>query len=173
MFDEPSITTRDAQPYVAIVTAVTMEGFDVVEGLTDEVVTWIGARGAVPAGSPLVRIVTSDMSGELDIEVGVPVNDPPPGDDRFVIGSIPRGLYVTLIYTATTTCRRISNYRRGPRVRAWRGKSIAAAASKDGAVDSKSSVLIFRARASRSSSSRTKYPRAPRRDKSSARVVMT
>src|SRR5665213_3410426 len=79
MFDEPSISPRDAQACGAIGAAVTVEGFDVVEGLTDEVVTWIGARGAVPAGSPLVRIVTSDMSGELDIEVGVPVNDPPPG----------------------------------------------------------------------------------------------
>lgn len=100
MFDEPSITTRDAQPYVAIVTAVTMDGFDVVEGLTDEVFAWIEAHGAVPAGSPFVRIVTSDMSAELDIEVGVPLDDPPVGDDRFIIGAIPRGSYVTLIYTA-------------------------------------------------------------------------
>src|ERR1035438_4984588 len=98
MFEDPSITTRDAQSYVAIVTAVTMDGFDVVEGLTDEVFAWIGAQGAVPSGSPFVRIVTSDMSAELDIEVGVPVDDPPSGDDRFVIGSIPRGTYVTLIY---------------------------------------------------------------------------
>jgi hypothetical protein len=32
MFDDPSITDRKAQPYVAIKTAVTMDGFDVVEG---------------------------------------------------------------------------------------------------------------------------------------------
>jgi effector-binding domain-containing protein len=99
MFDEPSITARESQSYVAIVTAVTMDGFDVVEALTGEVFAWIGAHGAAPSGPPFVRIVTSDMSGELDIEVGVPLDDPPAGDDRFVIGSIPRGTYVTLIYT--------------------------------------------------------------------------
>jgi effector-binding domain-containing protein len=99
MFDDPSITDRKAQPYVAIKTAVTMDGFDVVEGLTDQVFAWIEAKGAVPAGSPFVRIVTSDMSAELDIEVGVPIDDPPSGDDRFVIGSIPSGSYVTLIYS--------------------------------------------------------------------------
>lgn len=101
MFEQPTITTRFAQPYVAIATAVTMEGFGVVEGLTDEVFAWIETHGAVRAGSPFVRIVTSDMSAELDIEVGVPVNDPPSRDDRFLIGSIPSGSYVTLLYRAT------------------------------------------------------------------------
>jgi effector-binding domain-containing protein len=99
-FEAPSITSRDAQPYVAIVTAVTMEGFDVVDGLTDEVFAWLEQHGVAPSGSPLQRIVTSDMTGELDIEVGVPVNEPPPGDDRFVIRTIPAGSYVTLVYAA-------------------------------------------------------------------------
>jgi effector-binding domain-containing protein len=98
--EQPSITNRERQPYVAIVTAVTMEGFDVVEGLTNEVFAWLEQHDATPSGSPLLRIVTSDMTAELDIEVGVPVDDPPPGDDRFVDRVIPAGSYVTLIYTA-------------------------------------------------------------------------
>jgi effector-binding domain-containing protein len=100
MLDPPSITTRDAQPYVAIATAVPIDGFGVVEALTDEVFAWIEQRGAVASGSPFVRIVTSDMTAELDIEVGVPVDEAPTGDDRFVIGSIPAGSYVRLIYSA-------------------------------------------------------------------------
>jgi hypothetical protein len=101
MPEEPSVTKRDAQPYVAIATAVTMEGFDVVEGLTDEVFAWLQTNGVATSGSPFVRIVTSDMSAELDIEVGLLVDTPPAGDERFIVGSIPGGSYVTLFYSPT------------------------------------------------------------------------
>jgi hypothetical protein len=37
----PTIGPRNNQPYVAIATAVTMERFDVVEGLADEVFAWL------------------------------------------------------------------------------------------------------------------------------------
>src|SRR5271163_2639182 len=93
-----AVVQREAEPCVAVATKVTMEGFGVVEALTDEVSTWLAQHDAVPSGSPFVRIVTSDMSAELDIEVGLPVHDPPDGDDRFTIGSIPGGSYVRLLY---------------------------------------------------------------------------
>jgi hypothetical protein len=100
MSEQPALTRREAQPYVAIATAVTMEGFGVVESLTDEVFTWMEQHGVVRSGWPFVRIVTSDMTAELDIEVGVTVDSASSSDDRFLVGSIPAGTYVTLFYSA-------------------------------------------------------------------------
>jgi hypothetical protein len=100
MTEQPALTRRETQPYVAIATSVTIDGFDVVEGLTDEVFAWMEEHGAVRAGSPFVRIVTSDMEAELDIEVGVPVDSASSRDERVLVGSVPAGSYVTLFYTA-------------------------------------------------------------------------
>lgn len=102
MSEQPSVVRREAQPYVAIATAVTMEGFDVVDALTDEVVEWLEANGVAASGSPLVRVVTSDMSAELDIEVGLTVENPPVGDGHFLVGSVPAGSYVRLLYSPVT-----------------------------------------------------------------------
>jgi hypothetical protein len=100
MSEQPVLTRRQAQPYVAIAAAVTMEGFDVVEGLTDEVFAWMEQHGVVRAGTPFTRFVTTDMSAELDIEVGVPVDSATSNDARFLVGAIPAGTYVTLFYSA-------------------------------------------------------------------------
>jgi hypothetical protein len=100
MSEQPALTRRDAQPYVAIATAVTIDGFDDVEGLTDEMFAWMEQHGVVRSGWPFVRIVTSDMTAELDIEVGVPVDSASSSDDRFLVGAVPAGTYVTLFYTA-------------------------------------------------------------------------
>jgi hypothetical protein len=116
MFEVPTLTHREAKPYVAIATAVTMEGFDVVEGLTDEVFAWMEQHGVVRSGPPFVRIVTSDMSAELDIEVGVPVDSASSRDERFLVGSIPAGTYVTLFYSPKDDH---DHYRANVDVQAW------------------------------------------------------
>jgi effector-binding domain-containing protein len=100
MPEQPALMRREAQTYVALATAVTMEGFRVVESLTEEVFAWMEQHGVVRAGAPFVRFVTTDMSAELDIEVGVPVDSATSGDERFLVGSIPAGTYVTLFYGA-------------------------------------------------------------------------
>jgi hypothetical protein len=66
MSEVPTIGPRNNQPCVATTTSVTMEGFDVVEGLTDEVFAWLERQGVAPSGPPFVRIVTGDMTAELD-----------------------------------------------------------------------------------------------------------
>ena len=116
VFDQPTIATRERQAYLAVATKVTMEGFDVVEGLTDEVFAWLSHQGVAPSGPPFVRIVTSDMTAELDIEVGVLVDDPPAGDDRFIIGAVPAGSYATLIYSLTDEN---DHYQSNVEIRAW------------------------------------------------------
>jgi hypothetical protein len=69
MREVPTIGPRNNQPYVAIATAVTMEGFDGVEGLADEVFAWLERQGVAPSGPPFVRIVTNDMTAELNREL--------------------------------------------------------------------------------------------------------
>lgn len=99
MIEEPSIGHRESQQFVAIATAATMEEFDVVGPLHHEVYGWLEQRSAAPSGPSFVRILTSDMTAKLDIEVGVMVDGPLTGDDRVVVGSIPEGEYITLFYT--------------------------------------------------------------------------
>ena len=53
VFDQPTIATRERQAYLAVATKVTMEGFDVVEGLTDEVFAWLSHHGVAPSGPPV------------------------------------------------------------------------------------------------------------------------
>ena len=99
-------------------------------------------HGVVRSGWPFVRIVTSDMSAELDIEVGVPVDSASSSDERFLVGlDSRRHLRHALLHAPrmiTTTTRRTSTCRRGPRTKVWRGTSIAAAASTCGSGDSSS-----------------------------------
>ena len=99
MIEPPFRHIRGTQRYVAIASAVTMDEFDAVGSLVAEVYAWLERQGAVPAGPTFVRILTSDMTTTLDIEVGVLVDPALNGDDRIVAGSIPSGSYVTLFYT--------------------------------------------------------------------------
>ena len=124
MSEQPAVVRREAQPYVAIATAVTMEGFDVVDALTDEVVEWLEANGVAASGSPLVRIVTSDMSAELDIEVGLTVESPPVGDGHFLVGSVPAGSYVRLLYNPATEHDHYRGERRTASVGRERGPGV-------------------------------------------------
>lgn len=99
MIEQPFSNTRGHQPYVGIATAVTMDEFAIVGSLAGEVFGWLASQGVAPAGPSFVRIVTSDMTAKLDIEVGVPLSEPLTGDARITPGSIPAGSYVTLFYT--------------------------------------------------------------------------
>jgi effector-binding domain-containing protein len=100
MNEQPSIGKREAQQFAAIATALTMDEFDVVDGLHAEVYGWLADHGATPSGPSFVRILTSDMEAKLDIEVGVLTDDEVTGDERVVVGSVPSGSYVTLFYKA-------------------------------------------------------------------------
>ncbi len=99
VIEQPFRNIRGTQRYVAIAAAVTMDEFAIVGGLTGEVYAWLERQGVVRAGPSFVRILTSDMTAQLDIEVGVVVDRPLNGDERVVAGSIPSGSYVTLFYT--------------------------------------------------------------------------
>jgi effector-binding domain-containing protein len=100
MVAEPQVAERTAQPYVSIQAFVTMQDLGtVLPGLHPEVFGWLGARGIAPAGAPFWKYNVVDMERQLEVEVGVPVADPAPGDDRVRAGVLPPGRYATLRYT--------------------------------------------------------------------------
>jgi effector-binding domain-containing protein len=99
MFEEPSIEQRDEQPYVALSTSITMQGYGVIGPMFGELFAWLGERGIAPAGPPFIRYLVIDMENLLDIEVAIPVAVLPPTDDRVGTGTLPAGSYVTLTYS--------------------------------------------------------------------------
>lgn len=70
---EPRIDYRAEKPYMGIRTQVPMKGmFKVVDKLRREMFVWLKQHRVFPAGPPFLRYHVIDMSGEMDIEVGVP-----------------------------------------------------------------------------------------------------
>ena len=98
MSEEPEITERPAQPYVAIAASVTMADLGtVVPPLNGEVFGWLAARGIAQAGPPFWRYTVVDMARNLEVEAGVAVASPVTGDDgRVLAGVLPAGRYVTM-----------------------------------------------------------------------------
>jgi effector-binding domain-containing protein len=100
MLTEPKIERRAEQHYVGIRSHVAMsEIATVLPPLISEVFAWLGQRHVTPAGPPFFRYRVVDMSGRLDIDVGVPVATSVPGDHRVIADTLPGGLYATVIYT--------------------------------------------------------------------------
>jgi effector-binding domain-containing protein len=100
MWSEPKVVERQPQPYVAIKVLVTMQEISqVVPPLNGEVFGWLADHGATPSGPPFWKYNVIDMERDLEIEAGVAVEQPVPGDDRVLAGTLPGGSYATLVHT--------------------------------------------------------------------------
>ena len=96
---EPRIDYRAEKPYMGIRAQVPMKGwFKVVDKLRREMFVWLKQHRVSPAGPPFLRYHVSDMSGEMDIEVGIPVATALPGDGRVSAAVLPEGRYASVIY---------------------------------------------------------------------------
>jgi effector-binding domain-containing protein len=99
---EPRIDQRSEQPYMGIRAQVPMRGMSAaVTKLFKELNSWEKQRGIQPAGPPFLRYHVIDMAGEMDIEVGVPIAGPLPGDSRVSCSTLPAGRYASLIYSGS------------------------------------------------------------------------
>jgi effector-binding domain-containing protein len=99
---QPRIDARTEQPYMGIRTQTPMKGMSKVVGkLFKEIGAWAKQRGLQPAGPPFLRYYVIDMAGEMDIEVGIPVEAPLPGDGRVAASTLPAGRYASLIYAGS------------------------------------------------------------------------
>lgn len=100
MLTEPKLQSREKQPYVGIRSQVSMHQVGTtLPPLIGEVFTWLGARGASPAGPPFFRYRVIDMANLLVVDVGVPVTVALEGDQRVVADILPAGLYASVVHT--------------------------------------------------------------------------
>ena len=100
--DPPEIVHREAQPYVAVQRAVTMDTFEKVADRVPELIGWLLQRGIEPAGAPFLRYLVIDMERELLVEAGVPVPGDVPGDvddgGEVAAKVLPEGRYVVVTH---------------------------------------------------------------------------
>jgi len=99
MTEAPRIEQREAQPYAAIRTRVTMAQIpEACPPLIGQVAEWLGSRGLSPSGPPFFRYAAFEGEHEV-IDVGFPMaRAPEVGDGRVTIGVFPAGRYLSLRY---------------------------------------------------------------------------
>jgi effector-binding domain-containing protein len=93
---QAQVVQRDAQAYVAIREAVTMETISEIADRIPEVFGWLGARGVEPTGAPFLKYNVIDMGRRLEIEAGVPVAAEVAGEGDVLAGVLPAGRYATV-----------------------------------------------------------------------------
>jgi effector-binding domain-containing protein len=98
MTSEPRIVERGAQRYVSITTRATMDRFSEIADALPELFGWLDEHGIAPVGAPFFRYNSIDMTGLMEVEAGVPVAEPHPGDERVGPGQLPAGRYATAMY---------------------------------------------------------------------------
>ncbi|MBI5294354.1 MAG: GyrI-like domain-containing protein [Chloroflexi bacterium] len=99
MITKPKLEARPKQHYVAIRTAVPIPFGKYLPPLWDEVHHWLVREGITLIGPALIRYLTTDMSKNLDIDVGFVVDLALPGDGHIIADFLPEGRYATLLYT--------------------------------------------------------------------------
>src|SRR5689334_19978470 len=100
MMTTPKVEERAERHYAGIRTQATMQELPtVIPQRLGEVFSWLGQQGVAPAGPPFIRYLVIDMTALLDIELGVPVANSLPGDDRVRADVLPAGRYASLVYT--------------------------------------------------------------------------
>ena len=99
MITVPRLEKRNAIPYVAIRTQVSVPFGAVLPPLWGKVFAWLATKGITPSGAPFIRYLTTDMARKLDLEVGFPVAVPVPGDHRISAGVFPAGRYAVCVYS--------------------------------------------------------------------------
>jgi effector-binding domain-containing protein len=98
----PRIEERPAQPYLAIRAELTRpELVTATPVFQAELYDWMDPHGVNPTGPPLVRYLVSGSGPKLQVEIGLPIQDPvkPPG--RIIAGVIPAGRYLVLTHRGT------------------------------------------------------------------------
>ncbi len=101
MITTPKIEYRPAQPYAAVRLQAAIPFGKFVQPSHRETLRWLEGRGLKPVGAPFIRYLTTNMERKLDLEIGWPVADEIPGDERIMTGSFPAGRYAVLLYTGS------------------------------------------------------------------------
>lgn len=100
---QAAVYERPDEHYMGIRTQTPFKGmFTVIDKhLIKELRAWMKQENVEPAGQPFFRYYIINMEGEMDVEVGIPVVTPLPGNGRICPGVLPAGRYASLIYIGT------------------------------------------------------------------------
>jgi effector-binding domain-containing protein len=93
----PKLEKRLAQPYAAVRMQVPIPFGKFLQPAWSKVNTWLADQG-LSHGPAIIRYLTTDMSKELDIEVGFAIDHFITGDDGILTDILPAGKYATLLY---------------------------------------------------------------------------
>jgi effector-binding domain-containing protein len=99
MITEPKIERRKKQEYVAIRMAVPIPFGKYLQPAWDEVSDWLQSKEVRRSGPAMIRYLTTDMSKEIDLDIGFAVDRPLKGDGHIIADALPAGRYATLLYT--------------------------------------------------------------------------
>jgi effector-binding domain-containing protein len=92
---EPIIVERADQTYVGMRRSITMDTFNEVTDRIPELLGWLDEKRTAPSGPPFLKFNVIDMERELEVEAGVPVDDPIFDEDPVFVGVLPAGRYVS------------------------------------------------------------------------------
>jgi hypothetical protein len=99
LLEPPRVVERPVQDYLGIRVITPFRGMlSTRNDLLDELDTWLGKHGIDDVGPFFLRLHVIDMSGPMDLEVGVVTPAPLDGDDRVRPAVLPAGAYATLTY---------------------------------------------------------------------------
>jgi len=103
MISGPALENKEALPYVAIITQVTIPEIPaVLPPLIPKVFNWLQKRDIAPAGPRFFRYL--EKNGDTwQVAVGFPVSHPVAGDNQVQAGSFPAGQYAVIRYQGPYT----------------------------------------------------------------------
>lgn len=93
---QPMIVQRDEQPYIGRRESITMTEFAQVADHLPAMATRLGERGVPIAGPPFFRYKVIDMSAEMVIEAGIPVDGSVEAEPPAFVETLPAGRYATV-----------------------------------------------------------------------------
>jgi len=99
LLEPPRVVERPEQDYVGIRVVTPFRGMlSTRNELIDELSAWLLGQGVDDVGLFFLRLHVIDMTGPMDIEVGVVTPGPLAGDGRVQPATLPAGRYATLTY---------------------------------------------------------------------------
>ncbi len=103
MVSKPAVYERADEHYMGIRVQTPFKGmFTLIDKhLFKELREWMKQAGVEPAGKPFFRFYVINMEGEMDVEVGIPVDTALAGNGRVCAGVMPGGRYASLNYIGT------------------------------------------------------------------------
>ena len=102
MIASPEIVQMVETPTLGIRIQTPMRGMSrQVDKLAVELFAWLKRQGITPGGPRYLRFYVIDMSGDMDIEFGVPVLIRQAGNGRVTAGVLPAGRYASLLYSGS------------------------------------------------------------------------